>query len=143
VREEAAGASGVVVAADDEVEAVLVGEVEQRFRGRVGLDHLVFEGDAGALGAVDDLVEGRPRWRRAALADWRRSASVSAGSARAVGGELGGKGQRRLSASAAPSVSVRNFAQQMSGSIGPKPAQVPKPQSVPAITRSGPTMSVN
>ena len=69
MREEAARASGVVVAADDEGEAVLAGEVEQRFRGSVGLDHLVFEVDAGALGAVDDLVEGRLEVRRAALAD--------------------------------------------------------------------------
>ena len=42
-----------------------------------------------------------------------------------------------------PRPASASLAQQMSGSIAPNPAQVPKPQSVPAITRSGPTMSVN
>ena len=45
----------------------------------------------------------------------------------------------RLDASAAPSESDSSFAQQIVGSIGPKPDHVPKPQSVPATTRSGPT----
>ena len=40
----------------------------------------------------------------------------------------------------APSASAPSFAQQMSGSIAPKPDQVPKPQSLPPITRSAPTI---
>ena len=32
-----------------------------------------------------------------------------------------------------------SFAQAISGCTGPNPAKVPIPQSVPAITRSGPT----
>ena len=39
----------------------------------------------------------------------------------------------------APSASERNFIQQKAGNTGPKPANVPKPQSVPAMTRSRPT----
>ena len=45
------------------------------------------------------------------------------------------------SASFAPSAIAASLAQQIVGSMGPKPAQVPKPQSVPAMTRSAPTMS--
>ena len=39
----------------------------------------------------------------------------------------------------APSASERIFIQQKAGNTGPKPANVPNPQSVPAITRSRPT----
>src|SRR3569623_726798 len=39
-----------------------------------------------------------------------------------------------------PSRSDLSFSQTMSGSTVPKPAKVEKPQSVPAMTRSGPTM---
>ena len=45
-----------------------------------------------------------------------------------------------LEAMRAPSASERNFIQQKAGYTGPKPANVPKPQSVPAMTRSRPTM---
>jgi hypothetical protein len=41
----------------------------------------------------------------------------------------------------APSDSAPSLAQQMSGSTEPNPDHVPNPQSVPAITRSEPTMS--
>ncbi len=44
--------------------------------------------------------------------------------------------------SSAPAARLRNFSQTMSGSTTPKPAKVEKPQSVPAITRSRPTMRV-
>ena len=47
---------------------------------------------------------------------------------------------RRIAASSAPRVSDRSFAQAISGCTGPKPANVPMPQSVPAITRSRPTI---
>ena len=56
-------------------------------------------------------------------------------------GLLGQPARDRSVARRAPSASEPSLAQQMSGSIAPKPAQVPKPQSVPAITRSGPTIS--
>src|SRR5262249_21463575 len=47
----------------------------------------------------------------------------------------------RALAIAAPSASARNFAQTMLGAtIGDAVAAVPKPQSLPAITRSRPTM---
>ena len=46
---------------------------------------------------------------------------------------------RRSLAICAPSTSERNLSQATSGSTGPKPAKVPKPQSVPAMTRSRPT----
>src|SRR5690606_28023347 len=42
---------------------------------------------------------------------------------------------------AAPSTSERSFLNAMSGSTRDVPANVPKPQSVPAITRSRPTIS--
>ena len=48
--------------------------------------------------------------------------------------------QSRREASCAPSTRDLSFRYAMSGSTGPKPAKVPKPQSVPAITRSRPTM---
>ena len=41
----------------------------------------------------------------------------------------------------APSAMLASFAKQIGGWIAPKPAKVPKPQSVAAITRSRPTMS--
>ena len=46
-----------------------------------------------------------------------------------------------LDASAAPSTIAPSLAYTMSSSTAPKPAKVEKPQSVPAITRSRPTMS--
>jgi hypothetical protein len=48
----------------------------------------------------------------------------------------------RREASAAPSTRLPNLAQTMSGSMTPKPAKVEKPQSVPAMTRSLPTIRV-
>ena len=47
----------------------------------------------------------------------------------------------RRDAIAAPSASTPNLAQTISGSTTPKPAKVENPQSVPAMTRSAPTIS--
>jgi hypothetical protein len=47
----------------------------------------------------------------------------------------------RRDAMAAPSASDRSLRYVTSGSTGPKPANVPKPQSLPAITRSRPSRS--
>src|SRR5687767_14103738 len=49
----------------------------------------------------------------------------------------------RALAIAAPSARVASLAQTISGSTAPNPAKVEKPQSVPAITRPGPTRRVN
>ena len=49
-------------------------------------------------------------------------------------------GHVRSLARRAPSDSEDSLAQQMSGSIAPNPDHVPKPQSLPPITRSAPTI---
>src|SRR5215468_10530870 len=49
----------------------------------------------------------------------------------------------RFDASSAPSTSALSFLNEIAASILPIPANVPKPQSVPAITRSRPTISAN
>ena len=54
-----------------------------------------------------------------------------------------GDGQRRADARAAPSTSAASFLYAMPGSTRLTPANEPKPQSVPASTRSRPTMSAN
>ena len=51
--------------------------------------------------------------------------------------------QSVLLAMRAPSAIAANFIYAISGSTGPKPAKVLKPQSLPAITRSRPTMLAN
>ena len=58
VEEEAAGASVLVVADDDEVDAVLVCVGEDVFGGFVAFDDDMLERDADAGGAVGDGLEG-------------------------------------------------------------------------------------
>src|SRR5690606_35047428 len=83
---------------------------------------------------------GRSPGSRAASIGHRGRAAVGCGSQlRRVAGAY----QSRRDAIAAPSTSAASFLYATSGATRQSPANVPNPQSAPAITRSRPTMSAN
>jgi hypothetical protein len=47
----------VVLAADDQVKAVVVGVIDQRAGGMIALDDLVLDCDSGSVSAIADLGE--------------------------------------------------------------------------------------
>ena len=77
--------------------------------------------------------------------DARAGGEAAAAAFRGGGGGGGGPAYPLANslreAISAPSARLPSFAQAISASTAPKPAKVAKPQSVPAITRSRPTMS--
>lgn len=97
------------------------------------LDATMARNEETRLGIAVAPTTRRALWRRAAgWEPWRPGSAAG-------GIDALRRPQARAKASSAPCFRLRSLAQAISGSTTPKPANVEKPQSVPAITRSLPT----